>query len=61
MTDTELKLMAAAALTALRRVAAAAALIGEIRADIPLVVLEASFGGQRSLDELEDGTLPRIC
>jgi hydrogenase expression/formation protein HypE len=50
-----------AALTALRRVAPAAALIGEIRADGPQVTLETSFGGQRALDELEEDPLPRIC
>ena len=50
-----------AALTALRRVAPSAALIGEIRAEHPQVVLETSFGGQRALDELEDDPLPRIC
>jgi hydrogenase expression/formation protein HypE len=49
------------ALLALRRVAPAAALIGEIRADGPQVILETSFGGQRSLDELDDDPLPRIC
>jgi hydrogenase expression/formation protein HypE len=51
----------ASALTALRRIAPAAALIGEIRADGPQVILETSFGGLRSLDELEDDPLPRIC
>ncbi len=50
-----------AALTALRRVAPSAALIGDIRAEHPQVVLETSFGGQRALDELEDDPLPRIC
>jgi hydrogenase expression/formation protein HypE len=49
------------ALSALRRVAPDAALIGEIRAGAPQVVLETSFGGLRSLDELEDDPLPRIC
>jgi hydrogenase expression/formation protein HypE len=49
------------ALTALRGVAPAAAIIGEIRADGPQVILETSFGGLRSLDELEDDPLPRIC
>jgi hydrogenase expression/formation protein HypE len=49
------------ALSALRRVAPSAALIGEIRAGGPQVVLETSFGGLRSLDELEDDPLPRIC
>ncbi len=51
----------ASALIALRRIAPAAALIGEIRSDGPQVILETSFGGQRSLDELEDDPLPRIC
>jgi hydrogenase expression/formation protein HypE len=51
----------ACALHALRRVAAAAALIGEIQAGGPQVILETSFGGQRSLDELEEDPLPRIC
>jgi hydrogenase expression/formation protein HypE len=51
----------AAALSALRRVAPAAALIGEIRSGGPQVILETSFGGRRSLDELEDDPLPRIC
>jgi hydrogenase expression/formation protein HypE len=49
------------ALTALRRIAPTAALIGEIRAGGPQVVLETTFGGQRVLDELEDDPLPRIC
>jgi hydrogenase expression/formation protein HypE len=49
------------ALSALRRTAPSAALIGEIRAGGPQVVLETSFGGLRSLDELEDDPLPRIC
>jgi hydrogenase expression/formation protein HypE len=49
------------ALRALRRVAPSAALIGEIRAGGPQVILETSFGGLRSLDELEDDPLPRIC
>jgi hydrogenase expression/formation protein HypE len=51
----------AEALVALRRIAPAAALIGEIRAGGPQVVLQTSFGGQRLLDELEDDPLPRIC
>ncbi|MGO9933407.1 MAG: hydrogenase expression/formation protein HypE [Steroidobacteraceae bacterium] len=50
-----------AALAALRSVAPCAALIGEISAGAPQVVLATAFGGQRSLDELEDDPLPRIC
>ncbi len=50
-----------AALAALRRVAPYAALIGEISDGAPQVVLATAFGGQRSLDELEDDPLPRIC
>jgi len=42
-------------------VAPQSALIGEITADAPQVILETAFGGQRSLDELEDDPLPRIC
>ena len=49
------------ALSALRRVAPTAALIGDIRAQGPQVILQTSFGGLRSLDELEDDPLPRIC
>jgi hydrogenase expression/formation protein HypE len=52
---------AAAALSALHHTAPLAAIIGEIRAGGPQVVLETSFGGQRMLDELEDDPLPRIC
>jgi hydrogenase expression/formation protein HypE len=52
---------AEAALAALRRVAPRAALIGEIGAGPPQVILDTAFGGQRSLDELEDDPLPRIC
>jgi len=52
---------AAAALSALRKTAPLAAIIGEIRAGSPHVVLDTSFGGQRVLDELEDDPLPRIC
>jgi hydrogenase expression/formation protein HypE len=52
---------AEAALTAIRGVAPESTLIGEILADAPQVVLETAFGGQRSLDELEDDPLPRIC
>src|ERR1700723_3269087 len=47
------------ALTALRAVAPRAALIGEFTAGAAQVVLETAFGGQRSLDELEDDPLPR--
>jgi len=50
-----------AALTALRTVAPKAALVGELGAGIPQVMLETAFGGQRTLDELEDDPLPRIC
>jgi hydrogenase expression/formation protein HypE len=50
-----------AALTALRTVAPKAALIGELGAGVPQVVLDTAFGGQRALDELEDDPLPRIC
>jgi hydrogenase expression/formation protein HypE len=49
------------ALRALRRVAPSAALIGEVRTGGPQVILETCFGGLRSLDELEDDPLPRIC
>jgi hydrogenase expression/formation protein HypE len=49
------------ALVALRAVALQAALIGDIRSGSPQVVLDTAFGGQRSLDELEDDPLPRIC
>jgi|SRR5580658_284354 hydrogenase expression/formation protein HypE len=50
-----------AALAALRTVAPQAALIGELKVGSAAVVLSTSFGGQRSLDELEDDPLPRIC
>ncbi len=50
-----------AALAALQTVAPRAALVGELVADAPQVVLETAFGGQRWLDELEDDPLPRIC
>jgi hydrogenase expression/formation protein HypE len=53
--------MAEAALAALRTVAPRAALIGELRVGDSPVVLDTAFGGQRSLDELEDDPLPRIC
>jgi len=49
------------ALAALRTVMPRAALIGEICAGSPQVILETGFGGERSLDELEDDPLPRIC
>jgi hydrogenase expression/formation protein HypE len=49
------------ALAALRRVAPRAALIGELSEGSPQVILGTAFGGQRSLDELEDDPLPRIC
>jgi hydrogenase expression/formation protein HypE len=52
---------APAALGALQHIAPLAAIIGEIRAGGPQVVLQTSFGGQRMLDELEDDPLPRIC
>jgi hydrogenase expression/formation protein HypE len=50
-----------AALAQLRTEAPQAALIGEIQGRPPQVVLETAFGGQRSIDELEDDPLPRIC
>jgi hydrogenase expression/formation protein HypE len=49
------------ALAALRTVAPRAAIIGEIAGGPRQVILETAFGGQRSLDELEDDPLPRIC
>jgi hydrogenase expression/formation protein HypE len=52
---------AEAALAALRKVAPRAALIGDLRVGDSQVVLDTAFGGQRSLDELEDDPLPRIC
>jgi hydrogenase expression/formation protein HypE len=52
---------AATALAALRTVAPQAALIGEIGEGVPQVVLATAFGGERSLDELEEDPLPRIC
>jgi hydrogenase expression/formation protein HypE len=42
-------------------VAPRAALIGEFAAGGAQVVLDTAFGGQRSIDELEDDPLPRIC
>jgi hydrogenase expression/formation protein HypE len=50
-----------AALAQLRTVAPQAALIGELDAGPPQVMLDTAFGGQRVLDELEDDPLPRIC
>jgi hydrogenase expression/formation protein HypE len=52
---------AEAALAALGTVAPRAALIGDLRVGSSQVVLDTAFGGQRSLDELEDDPLPRIC
>jgi hydrogenase expression/formation protein HypE len=52
---------AEAALDVLRGVAPLAALIGEIGNGSPQVILDTAFGGERSLDELEDDPLPRIC
>jgi hydrogenase expression/formation protein HypE len=49
------------ALATLRSVAPLAALIGELKAGPPQVILDTEFGGQRALDELEDDPLPRIC
>jgi len=49
------------ALTALRKVAPRAMLIGELQEGSPQVILLTAFGGQRVLDELEDDPLPRIC
>jgi hydrogenase expression/formation protein HypE len=49
------------ALDELRVVAPLAALIGELGVGAPQVILNTAFGGQRTLDELEDDPLPRIC
>jgi hydrogenase expression/formation protein HypE len=49
------------ALAALRTVAPRAALIGTIGDGSPQVILHTTFGGERSLDELDDDPLPRIC
>ena len=38
-----------------------AALIGRVEETAPRVVLETEIGGERSLEELEDDPLPRIC
>jgi hydrogenase expression/formation protein HypE len=53
-----------AALTALRShpLGAGAAVIGEVRADPPgMVVLDTAFGGSRVVDMLAGDPLPRIC
>jgi hydrogenase expression/formation protein HypE len=52
---------AEAALAVLRGVAPQAAIVGEIGDGSPQVILRTAFGGERSLDELEDDPLPRIC
>ncbi len=49
------------ALAKLRTVAPLAALVGEVSAGSAQVTLHTAFGGQRTLDELEDDPLPRIC
>jgi hydrogenase expression/formation protein HypE len=49
------------ALGALRVEAPEAALIGEVTAGAAQVILDTAFGGERSIDELEDDPLPRIC
>jgi hydrogenase expression/formation protein HypE len=49
------------ALIALRAVAPRAMLIGKLQEGAPQVILATAFGGQRTLDELEDDPLPRIC
>jgi hydrogenase expression/formation protein HypE len=54
----------AAALAALRAhpLGTAAAVIGEVRADPPgMVVLDTAFGGSRVVDMLAGDPLPRIC
>jgi hydrogenase expression/formation protein HypE len=38
-----------------------AAIIGEIEAGDPRIVLQTELGGQRILDDLEEDPLPRIC
>jgi hydrogenase expression/formation protein HypE len=38
-----------------------AAIIGEIEAGDPRIVLQTKLGGQRILDDLEEDPLPRIC
>jgi hydrogenase expression/formation protein HypE len=52
---------AEASLALLRTVAPGARLIGTMTQEPSQVILETSFGGERSLDELEDDPLPRIC
>jgi hydrogenase expression/formation protein HypE len=55
---------AGTALDALRTVPGCerAALIGEVRADPPgMVLVETSFGGRRVMDQLVGDPLPRIC
>jgi hydrogenase expression/formation protein HypE len=52
---------AEASLAVLRGVAPQAAMVGEIGDGSPQVILKTAFGGERSLDELEDDPLPRIC
>lgn len=49
------------ALSELRAVAPLAAIIGEVCPCPPQVILDTAFGGQRTIDELEDDPLPRIC
>jgi hydrogenase expression/formation protein HypE len=49
------------ALAALRLEAPGAALIGKVVAGTAQVILDTTFGGERSIDELEDDPLPRIC
>ena len=52
------------ALEALRRVSGSdrAAVIGEVRAEPPgMVLVETSFGGRRVMDQLVGDPLPRIC
>jgi len=49
------------ALAQLHAVAPLAALIGELRVGSAQVTLNTAFGGQRTLDELVDDPLPRIC
>ena len=38
-----------------------AAIIGQMDASIPYVLMETEIGGERILEELEDDPLPRIC
>jgi hydrogenase expression/formation protein HypE len=49
------------ALAMLRELDPEAALIGELTDEPSQVVLETGLGGERSLEELEDDPLPRIC